>query len=490
MEAMPEVSEPKAEGIQGLDGAVKLTVDLSLRPHAPCAPAIRKLALWTRPEADLLPLTHVNDAGPATLRLLGVEGCKAFSESEGGQRRSTLSSTDSLAMQGSLKHMQQQELKLQERYAAYKRKEQRSLREEHEIEGQLARTPKPRSSNPTPKVSHLTSASDSSGAPQGATVGEGRRQESEGLKKAESLQKVAKGLHGLSSGDNGPRERQEAGVLSGIRAFVSGLEPAPQALQSPPLPADAVADHGAVGAQQDASATAAVDATAAFISGGTWADRAAENAASSERGAQEKATATASAAQQDEIQRALELAGIPSTSLTTPVAPDTQSPPPFTASRTSSPVSSLSAGASGAAPNPASTEQNSDAAAAEQLVIAKALAQEEAKLALVQQRIARGHGTDATDARAPLRPKLLEHSVTHSRRQEPLKQEQQTELKLQLANTRLRAVTRELQESKDGQADQADDGTARAERLAASLVSSLNKTPPLPKSRSPSARVR
>ena len=75
-------------------------------------------------------------------------------------------------------------------------------------------------------------------------------------------------------------------------------------------------------------------------------------------------------------------------------------------------------------------------------VIAKALAQEEAKLALVQQRIARGHGTDATDARAPLRPKLLEHSVTHSRRQEPLKQEQQTELKLQLANTRLRAVTR------------------------------------------------
>jgi len=263
---------------------------------------------------------------------------------------------------------QTQELKLQERYAAYKRKEQRSLREEHEIEGQLARTPKPRSSNPTPKVSHLTSASDSSGAPQGATVGEGRRQESEGLKKAESLQKVAKGLHGLSSGDNGPQERREAGVLSGIRAFVSGLEPAPQALQSPPLPADAVADHGAVGAQQDASATAAVDATAAFISGGTWADRAAENAASSERGAQEKATATASAAQQDEIQRALELAGIPSTSLTTPVAPDTQSPPPFTASRTSSPVSSLSAGASGAAPNPASTEQNSDAAAAEQLV--------------------------------------------------------------------------------------------------------------------------
>ena len=80
--------------------------------------------------------------------------------------------------------------------------------------------------------------------------------------------------------------------------------------------------------------------------------------------------------------------------------------------------------------------------------------------------------------------------MTHSRRQEPLKQEQQTELKLQLANTRLRAVTRELQESKDGQADQADDGTARAERLAASLVSSLNKTPPLPKSRSPSARVR
>jgi hypothetical protein len=35
------------------------------------AGANRKLALWTRPEADLLPLTHVNDAGPATLRLLG-----------------------------------------------------------------------------------------------------------------------------------------------------------------------------------------------------------------------------------------------------------------------------------------------------------------------------------------------------------------------------------------------------------------------------------
>ena len=139
--SLPTVSLPIATSLPGLDSAVTLRIDMSLPKDTACAASLRKLSDWTRPDDDLLPLTPLRDAGPPTLRLINVEGCPGFSDSmELMQPRKT----DTLAMQGTLKHMQQQQLMLQEKVAAYARQEhqeearqEKTLKREQRIEREM-----------------------------------------------------------------------------------------------------------------------------------------------------------------------------------------------------------------------------------------------------------------------------------------------------------------------------------------------------------------
>jgi len=137
----PAVSLPTAAAIPGVDSAVTLKFDMALPAHASCVSSLSKLAEWTHPDKDLLPLTRVGDAGPPTLRLINAQGCPEFAKAA---VRLAPRATDSLAMQGTLQHMQQQQLKLEERVAAYARQEHReearqaqTLQREHLIEHEL-----------------------------------------------------------------------------------------------------------------------------------------------------------------------------------------------------------------------------------------------------------------------------------------------------------------------------------------------------------------
>lgn len=138
---LPTVSQPVAKPIPGLDSVVTLQIDMHLPQDAACVSALRRLAAWTRPDEDLLPLTPLRDAGPPAVRLVKVEGCPAFS---GSARLMQPHKTDTLAMQGTLRHMQRQELRLQAKVSAYARQEhreearqQRTLQREERIENEL-----------------------------------------------------------------------------------------------------------------------------------------------------------------------------------------------------------------------------------------------------------------------------------------------------------------------------------------------------------------